>query len=270
MVVGPHVQYTSTALWPVPNRLSTVIETGQRSVRGEGVFAMEELLAMAEQIAGHRFQDQRLLEAAVTHASLADHRLASNERLEFLGDAILGMIVCEELYHRYPEYLEGEMTKIKSVVVSRKVCAALSDKIGLTQLLRLGKGMADNGKIPSSVRAGVMEAFIAALYLDAGLGVVREFMTPLAADFIREAAESQDKKNYKSFLQQHAQKYMDSAPRYEALDEKGPDHSKCFEVAVVINTRRFPSAWAPSKKEAEQRAALKALQELRLAPVDAG
>lgn len=230
---------------------------------------MDDLLALAERIAGHRFHDPKLLEAAFTHASLADHRLASNERLEFLGDAILGMVVCEELYQRYPKFLEGEMTKIKSVVVSRKVCAMLSDQIGLTQMLRLGKGMAENGKIPSSVRAGVMESFIAALYLDADLDVVRRFLTPLAADFIREAAESQDKKNYKSFLQQHAQKYMDCSPRYEALDEKGPDHSKCFEVAVVINTRRFPSAWAPSKKEAEQRAALRALQELRLAPVDA-
>ena len=226
--------------------------------------AKSELRERARQICDHKFRDLQLLEASLTHASQADTRLQSNERLEFLGDAVLGLVVCDDLYSRFPNLLEGELTKIKSVVVSRKTCAAISDQVGLTELLRIGKGMADNGHLPSSLRAGVLEAFVAALYLDGGMDAARKFILTQVGPFIERAAGSDSKDNFKSQLQQHAQQYFDATPRYEALDEKGPDHSKCFEVAVVINSRRFPSAWAPSKKEAEQRAALLALQELKL------
>ena len=228
--------------------------------------ASTELLERAQEFLDYRFTDPDLLFASLTHASLADDRLSSNERLEFLGDAVLGLVVCEDLYARYPDYLEGEMTKIKSVVVSRKVCADVSDATGLTDLLQLGKGMPEGDDLPASLRAGVFEALIAAVYLDGGLEAARRFIVPKVAEYITQAAQSEDKENYKSYLQQYAQKHLEATPRYEALDEKGPDHSKCFEVAVVINSRRFPSAWAPSKKEAEQRAALLALQELNLAP----
>jgi ribonuclease-3 len=225
-----------------------------------------EQLNRAQELLGYRFTDPDLLASALTHASRADDRLSSNERLEFLGDAVLGLIVCDELFARYPEYLEGEMTKIKSVVVSRRVCAEIADDSGLTRMLQLGKGMPENDGLPGSLRAGVFESCIGAIYLDGGLQAARDFILPKLTQYIQQAAESEDKENYKSFLQQYAQKYLDATPRYEALDEKGPDHSKCFEVAVVINARRFESAWAPSKKEAEQRAALLALQELNLAP----
>jgi ribonuclease-3 len=228
----------------------------------------QELLDRAIEVAGYAFKDPDLLVAALTHASLADHRLASNERLEFLGDAVLGFIVCEELFNRFPDLLEGEMTKIKSVVVSRRICADLADRLGLTDVLRLGKGMSESEGVPASVKAGAFEALVAALYLDGGHDVARQFILPLVEEEIIRAADSEKKDNYKSFLQQYAQKHYSATPRYEALDEKGPDHSKCFEVAVVINARRFPSAWAPSKKEAEQRAAFLALQELDLADGD--
>ncbi|HNO79004.1 MAG TPA: ribonuclease III [Phycisphaerae bacterium] len=223
-----------------------------------------ELLNRAQELAGHRFTDIDLLVSAVTHASLAQSRLTSNERLEFLGDAVLGLITCEELFRRYPDKLEGEMTKVKSVVVSRKVCAKIADDIGLSDLLRLGKGMTEGNVIPSSVRAGVFEAFIAALYLDAGMEVTREFLIPRLTRYIERTVKSKNMENYKSTLQQYAQKQLNATPRYESLDEKGPDHSKCFEVAVVIQARRFQSAWAPNKKEAEQQAALLALKELNL------
>lgn len=225
-----------------------------------------DLMDRASAIAGHPFKNPELLVAALTHASVADSRLDSYERMEFLGDAVLELIVCEDLYTRFPEFLEGELTKIKSVVVSRKVCAKLADQIGLTELLMLGKGMGERASAPMSVKAGAFESFVAAVYLDGGIAAAREFVLPLVQEEIEQSAQSQDKKNYKSFLQQHAQRFLDGSPRYESLDEKGPDHSKCFEVAVVINARRFPSAWAPNKKEAEQQAALKALQELNLAP----
>jgi ribonuclease-3 len=237
--------------------------------RGAGPnVSIDELLERAQQICGHRFSNRELLIEAVTHASLADDRLSSNERLEFLGDAILGMVVCEELFDRFPDKLEGEMTKIKSVVVSRRTCAKVADELGLCILLRLGKGMAEHEEIPNSVKAGVFEAFVAAVYLDGGMDVVRDFILARMQKHIDRAFRSENQDNFKSFLQQHAQKHLDATPRYEALDEKGPDHSKCFEVAVVINSHRFPSAWAPSKKEAEQRAAMLALQELELAPVE--
>ena len=224
-----------------------------------------ELLVRAEEVAGYRFKNPDLLVAAVTHASLADNRLASNERLEFLGDAVLGVVVCEDLFLRFPDQFEGEMTKIKSVVVSRRICAQIADKMNLGDLLRLGKGMTERNEVPGSVKAGAFEAFVAAIYLDGGLEAARDFIIPRISDHIERVARSENQNNYKSFLQQHVQKNMATTPRYEALDEKGPDHSKCFEVAVVINSRRFPSAWAPNKKDAEQRAALLALKELNLA-----
>lgn len=227
-----------------------------------------ELLDRAQEVAGYRFEDPDLLVSAVTHASLADNRLASNERLEFLGDAVLGMVVCDSLFTRFPGKLEGEMTKIKSVVVSRRVCALIADDLGLSDLLRLGKGMTDTNETPGSVKAGVLEAFVAAVYLDGGIEAAREFVLPLVEPHIDRAARSENMDNHKSQLQQYAQKHLDATPRYEALDEKGPDHAKCFEVAVVINDRRFPSAWAPNKKEAEQRAALRALQEMKLIDSD--
>jgi ribonuclease-3 len=227
-----------------------------------------ELRTRAHAVFNYEFRNPELLHAAVTHASLADNRLSSNERLEFLGDSVLGLVVCEELFRRYPERLEGEMTKIKSVVVSRRICAQIADDIGLSDMLRLGKGMAEGNGVPGSVRAGAFEAFVAAVFLDGGMDAARSFLLPHLTPYIDRSARSENKENYKSFLQQHAQKYFDASPRYEALDEKGPDHSKCFEVAVVIRERRFASAWAPNKKEAEQRAALLALQELELAPRD--
>ncbi|NOX58476.1 MAG: ribonuclease III [Planctomycetes bacterium] len=227
-----------------------------------------ELLNRAQELAGHRFADIDLLVSAVTHASLADCRLSSNERLEFLGDAILGVIACEELFLRYPNKLEGEMTKVKSVVVSRKVCAHIADDIGLSDLLRLGKGMTESNSVPSSVRAGVLEAFIAALYLDAGLAATKAFLVPHLVKHIERMVDSKNMDNHKSSLQQYAQKHLSATPKYEALDEKGPDHSKCFEVAVVIASRRFGSAWAPNKKEAEQQAALLALRELGIVDAD--
>ncbi|MEM9660553.1 MAG: ribonuclease III domain-containing protein, partial [Planctomycetota bacterium] len=134
-----------------------------------------DLDACQDRIAYH-FVDRRLLEAALTHASGVQHRLASNERMEFLGDAILGVVVCERLYHQYPEYSEGELTKIKSVVVSRETCAKLSEGLGLQQFLILGKGMAADPFVPKSVLAAVFESLIAAIYLDRGMDAAAQFV----------------------------------------------------------------------------------------------
>jgi ribonuclease-3 len=222
------------------------------------------VLAQAERILGYRFRDVSLLETSLTHASIADSRVVSNERLEFLGDSVLGLIVCDYLYANFPHLLEGDLTKIKSAAVSRRMCARLATELGLDGLLLLGKGMMTRTALPASLSAAVLEAVIGAVYLDSGLDAVRAFLLPLLAPHIDQAASSGHQQNFKSVLQQFAQKRMESSPVYVLLDEKGPDHAKCFEVCVDVGSRRFPSCWAASKKQAEQQAAFRALEELGL------
>lgn len=223
------------------------------------------MLERAANALGYAFSNEKLLIEALTHASSADNRLQSNERMEFLGDAILGYVVCEYLFTSFPDLLEGELTKIKSAVVSRRLCAQISDQLDLPSMLSLGKGMTARPDLPPSVMAAVFEAVIAAIYLDGGMEPARTFILRQLKPVIDEAASSTHLHNFKSVLQQYAQRHMTGTPIYQVLDEKGPDHSKCFEVCVEMGNRRYPSAWARSKKEAEQRAALLALQHLDLA-----
>ena len=224
----------------------------------------EEALERCQTAIGIRFKDIALLEAALTHASIANSRLESNERLEFLGDSILGMVVCRYLYDHFPDYLEGELTKIKSAVVSGKTCAKISEQLGMAECLFLGNGISGRTRLPTSVMAAVFESLVAAIALDQGVECASQFILEMMVPHIERAAISEHKQNFKSQLQQHSQKELGYTPTYEMLDEKGPDHSKCFEIAVRIGTRRFCGAWGPSKKEAEQKAALIALQELEL------
>ena len=215
-----------------------------------------------ERSTGYRFCDLDLLVTALTHSSIAGSRLQSNERLEFLGDAILGMVICDELYRRFPVWMEGELTKVKSVVVSRKTCAEIADRTGLTDLLILGNGIDLDQSLPTSLRAAVFEAVIGAIHLDGGADAARKFILEVADADIQRCIAVENREDFKSLLQQQAQRLVSATPRYEALDEQGPDHSKCFEVCVVIDHRRFPSAWGSSKKEAEQEAARRALEAL--------
>jgi len=223
-------------------------------------------LEACQQKIGYFFQNIKLLEQALIHASVADDRLGSNERLEFLGDAILGMIICAELYRRFPFYLEGELTKVKSMMVSRRTCARIAENMDLGVFLRIGKGMTSQRKLPGSCHAGVLEAAVAAIYLDGGLAAAKDFILRHFGALLDEADARQHHENFKSILQQYAQRILNVTPVYELLDEKGPDHSKCFEVSVVIALRRFASAWGPNKKDAEQLAAYRALQELQVIP----
>lgn len=224
----------------------------------------DEALERCQAAIGYRFKDSSLLSYALTHASIASTRLESNERMEFLGDAVLGLVVCRYLYDNYQEYLEGELTKIKSAVVSRRTCSEVSEDLGLPQFLFLGNGISARTRLPTSLSAAAYEALIAAMYLDAGLDRTAEFILKHMIPHIEAAVASEHQNNYKSQLQQHAQKSSGDTPVYEILDEKGPDHAKCFEVAVRIGHRRFRSAWGPSKKDAEQKAAMNALIELDL------
>jgi len=221
-----------------------------------------EIQQRAEQILGYTFKNPNLLKESLTHSSVADNRLDSNERMEFLGDAVLDLVVCEALYLRFPEYFEGDLTKIKSAVVSRRTCAEVSNETGLTDLLITGKGISSREHMPSSLAAAVYESITAALYLDGGFEVVKAYVLRTMNPKIDEIAANTHQRNYKAVLQQHAQKIIGGTPMYELLDEKGPDHSKCFEVCVVIDGKRYNSAWGPNKKMAEQKAALFALEEL--------
>lgn len=222
-----------------------------------------DLLARCERRIGYVFQDKKLLTAALTHASGAEHRLASNERLEFLGDAILGSVVCETLYRQFPQYLEGDLTKIKSIVVSRQTCAKLSEALGLAEFLILGKGMASSPHVPASLLADVFESLVAAIYLDGGDAACRQFINSYVNPEVELAAAGEMGGNYKSLLQQFAQREFGTTPSYLLVDEKGPDHSKAFKIAAQVAGTRYHPAWGRNKKEAEQRAACNALSELK-------
>jgi ribonuclease-3 len=219
-------------------------------------------LSELEAIVEYHFQNQDLLETCLTHASVSKTRLNSNERLEFLGDAVLGLSICQILFERYPEQSEGEMTRIKSIVVSRETCAQVGKEMGIGRFIRLGKGLSQGDVIPSSIVAGVFESLIAGIYLDGGVIEARRFIERVLDLEIRDAAEKNYTRNYKSLLQQLSQKNFGETPKYILLDEKGPDHSKCFKVTAAIGEKNYGPAWGANKKEAEQRAATNAIYEI--------
>jgi ribonuclease III len=233
----------------------------------EAAEALAERLRGCEERIGYTFRDKAMLVSALTHASGAQHRLASNERLEFLGDAILGAVVCEMLFHQYPEYLEGDLTKIKSVVVSRRTCSKLSKALGLQEFMILGKGMATHPSVPPSLLADVFESLVAAIYLDGGDPEARAFIERHIQAEVDLVASEGAGGNYKSILQQHAQRETGVTPTYQLLDEQGPDHSKSFKIAARVGEHRFAPAWGRNKKDAEQRAARNALAELHGKPI---
>jgi ribonuclease-3 len=226
-----------------------------------------EILEECQKAVGYQFRQPDILRAALTHTSGADTRLGSNERLEFLGDAILGLVTCEQLFHRFPDYQEGDLTKIKSVVVSRRTCARISRILNLGDFLFLGKGMHMHAAVPASLLADVFESLVAAIYLDGGLEPARSFILKHLIPEIEHVAEGAHGGNYKSLLQQVAQREFNATPQYHLLDEKGPDHSKCFKIAAVIGRHRYPAAWGRNKKEAEQKAAMNGLAEINGEPI---
>ena len=254
-------------MWARGQRHGVTNVGGSRGVRhrpeGQKAVCEADLSSRIEELLGYRFRDPELLKKSLTHASVADTRLRSNERLEFLGDAVLGLSICADLYRRETDWLEGDLTKVKSAVVSRRTCARVADETGLSDLLILGKGIDAHATLPTSLRAAVVESMIGAIYVDGGLEAAQEFVLRAFGPHVEASSASTDQENYKSALQQYAQRTLSSTPRYEALDEQGPDHCKCFEVCVVIGRNRYPSAWGASKKDAEQEAARRALEQLQ-------
>lgn len=227
-------------------------------------------LARCERRVRYVFHDKLLLRAALTHASGADARVLSNERMEFLGDAILGAVVCEILYRRYPQYLEGELTRIKSSVVSRHTCAKLSGQLGLEEFLIVGKGISANRSVPPSLMADVFESLVAGIYLDGGHAAVQCFIETYVAPEIDLLVGAASDANFKSLLQQLSQREYGTTPIYQLLDERGPDHSKHFKMSANVAGTPYQPAWGRNKKEAEQRAACNALCELNGQPAPWG
>ena len=222
----------------------------------------EATLQQIERIIDYTFSDKSILAKAMTHSSAVNNRLLSNERLEFLGDAVLALVICQALFERFTSYLEGDLTKVKSMLVSRGTCARIAKKLGLQKFLKVGKGMTSSRALSGSLAAGVLETVIAAIYIDGGLDPARRFILKVFGPTIERADAEHIQGNFKSLLQQYAQEQFNVTPNYILLDEKGPDHDKCFELEVAIASQHFPSAWGINKKEAEQKAAFNALVEL--------
>ena len=260
--VGHTVNSSQSPLTDTASRIHLVDDTGDLDGTDQA-----SKLAKCQEIIEYQFQDESLLLAALTHASGASHRLASNERLEFLGDAVLGLTVCQWLYEDYPEYNEGDLTKIKSAVVSRRSCGKAACKLGLDSCLIVGRGVTRNRSFPRSLVSDVFESVVAAIYLDGGGEIVKERLKKWLVSEVRHGVESQGAGNFKSSLQQYAQREMSSTPVYRLVRESGPDHRKSFLIAAVISDRQFAAAWGSNKKDAEQRAASNALAELHEQPL---
>lgn len=220
---------------------------------------MRQFVNRAERIIGYRFRDQSILVTALTHSSAVEDRYQCNERMEFLGDAILGMVVCHRVYEQFPREFEGGMTKIKSDVVSRKVCCKMVVEMGLEKCLILGRDM-DRHDVPLSVSAGLYEAVVAAVYLDGGIRKARQFVVNSVSGHIQAAAVAGD--DHKTRLQKYAQRKFRTTPRYKQLDERGPSGSRCHKMGVKIGPKMYGVAWANSKREAERLAAERTLQQL--------
>ena len=210
----------------------------------------------------YTFQDRNLLFEAVTHASSSSTRLSSYERLEFLGDSILGFVVCEYLFQAHPDWLEGQLTKVKSVVVSRTTCARIGRELGLEEFLLVGKGIGNRGPVPDSLLANAFESIVAAIYLDGGMLRAKEFLMRFVPRQFEIAVQGELDSNYKSELQQFAQKKFGVPPTYLLVNDRGPDHEKWFQVSARLGKQDFAPAWGKNKKEAEQRAAANALAEI--------
>ena len=217
----------------------------------------------------YRFRDRGLLEHAMTHTSRANEDVsggvADNESLEFLGDAVLGFVIADILFHDFPNFNEGQKSKMKASLVSTTTLARQAERLSLGEHLLLGRGEEKTGgRRKQALLADGYEALIAAVYLDGGIEQVRAFIvrefTPLLAEGKQGGSWGQD---FKSALQEHLQAADRPLPEYRLTGTEGPDHRKQFQVAVVVDGRWLAEASGASKKEAEQEAARRALEQLQ-------
>ena len=221
-----------------------------------------------EQELQYRFQNRKLLERALCHRSFAnEHRdgsLENNERLEFLGDSVLGFVAADYLYRRWPDLPEGRLTRIRAKMVREESLRDAAKRLDLGRYLRLGRGEEENGgQEKPSILADAVEAVIAAVYLDGGISAAKTLVKRIILDFFSDADILEEAPDYKSALQELAQRKPEQELRYRILDERGPCHEKIFTVEALIDGERYGLGEGHSKKEAEQAAAGAALLKLR-------
>ena len=209
---------------------------------------------------GYTFRDKSLLTNALTHSSYAnEHRCSSNERLEFVGDSVLGMVTAEYLYHTYPDMPEGKMTKLRAEIVCEQSLWEVAEKLGLGESLRLGKGEElSGGRTRHSILADCVEAVIAAMYLDGGMTPAKAFIDAHILSKLSDSAAVL-MRDWKTELQELVQQKPGRSLAYELIGESGPDHMKCFTAAVLMNGTVIGSGEGHTKKEAEQMAAKSAM-----------
>ncbi len=213
---------------------------------------------------GYEFQNPALLENALTHSSYANENrgrsLGSNERLEFLGDSVLGMVVADYLYRAHPDLPEGDLTRTRAALVCEGSLVEVAHALGLGNYLKLGRGEdAGGGRARPSIQADAVEAVLAAVYLDGGIGSARKIIRRFILDREQEKGASRD---YKTALQELVQRESGQVLQYRLTGSSGPDHAKVFSVEVDLNGRSVGRGEGHSKKEAEQNAARAAVAAL--------
>jgi ribonuclease-3 len=234
----------------------------------------EGALADLERALGYRFSDRSLLLASLIHRSYyagtdVDAALQSNERMEFLGDSVLSLVVNDYLYHKYPDRTEGELTKMKSVVVSKQVLAHLARKFDLGRYVRVSDNARRAGvSSMDSVLADGLEAVFGAVFMDGGFDAARHVILRILPDNLGDVVHQEESINYKSLLQEYIQALHKVPPRYRVHSTTGPDHDKEFAVEVVVKGNILGSGTGKTKKDAEQKAAREAYRRLTNAPAD--
>jgi ribonuclease-3 len=227
-------------------------------------FFREERKKQIQEKLGISIKNQNYFDEALIHRSylhlLPKGLYQSNERLEFLGDSVLGFIVTEYLFHKYPNLPEGELTKIRSWLVNKHSLSVVAKKLEIDKLLLISFSTAKTlDRSGETILSDALEAIIAAIYLDSGYNAVKKFVTQTLIPLLKEEDVLQDK-NYKSILMETVQAEGKSAPTYEVLEEEGPPHDKTFRVGVYVDNILLATGTGRSKKEAEQNAAKNALE----------
>ena len=245
-----------------------IIESHREQVGGGIVVPLPQEFDALEGRIGYRFRDRGLLEHALTHKSKAHEDpsggVADNESLEFLGDAVLGLVVAEALFRSFPRYSEGQKSKIKANLVSTAALAELAEQLGLGEHMILGRGEEKTGgRRKQALLADTCEALIAAIYIDGGLDPARQFLVREFASAIDQARQPEYfGRDHKSRLQERLQALGRPLPYYRIAGEAGPDHRKLFHVEVVVGDDVIAQGVGKTKKEAEQEGARLALQEI--------
>ena len=229
----------------------------------------EQLISRIKEKFNITFDDPDLLITAFKHRSYLnitnEERIASNERLEFLGDAVLDLIVTQYLYQKFPKRAEGQLSKIKSILVSKPVLAETAAELSFGSLILINKGEEKTGgRQRHSILSDTFEALIGAIYLDKGLEIASSFIHTHLLSRFKSIVQRELYTNFKSILLEHAQSNSGSLPEYRVLEEMGPDHDKRFVIGVYLDGKEIGTGQGKSKKIAEQEAAKEALQHFDL------